>query len=67
MQSEAQKRASAKYRTRMMKEGKLKHIRVEFSGDDLELYDYLQEHKPMATLVKGLIREHMERSREKPE
>ena len=59
MASEAQRRASRKYRKRMWDSGKIKRIAVEFGKSEIELYEWVQEHKPVATYIKQLIREDM--------
>ena len=59
MVSEAQKRASKKYREKMIESGKMKRVLIDFYQLDIELYEWLQEHKPVATYIKQLIREDM--------
>ena len=62
MVSEAQKRASANYRRRATESGDLKRIALEFYPPDRDLYEWLQQHKPMATYIKNLIREDIARN-----
>lgn len=59
MSTKAQNEANKRYRKKMREEGKFKSIVLEFYQSDLELYDWLQEHKPMATYIKELIRKDM--------
>lgn len=59
MTSKAQIEANKRYKRKMREEGKFKSVILEFYPSDLELYDWLQEHKPMATYIKELIRKDM--------
>lgn len=55
-ETDAQRRANLKYRKRV------KQLVLQFPPDDT-LWEWLEEHQPKATYVKGLIREDMERPR----
>ena len=59
MSTKAQNEANKRYRKKMREEGKFKSLVLEFYPNDLDLYDWLQEHKPMATYIKELIRKDM--------
>lgn len=63
MTSEAQKRANRKYRQRIMAEGKLKRILLEFYPSEGELYEWAKANKPTATYLKRLIKEDMDAHR----
>lgn len=55
-ETDAQRRANLKYRKRV------KQLVLQFPPGD-PLWEWLEEHQPKATYVKGLIREDMERPR----
>ncbi len=57
--SEAQKRASAKYRRE-----KVKQVVVTFSPKDADLYEWLGTQPSKAGTIKRLLREEMGRSAE---
>ncbi len=57
--SEAQKRASAKYRRE-----KVKQVVVTFSPRDADLYEWLGTQPSKAGTIKRLLREEMGRSAE---
>ena len=54
--SNAQKRATAKYKARVREEGLEKTICITFSKSDLDLYEYARSNRPTATYIKNLIR-----------
>lgn len=60
MTSEAQRRAARKHQNKLKEQGKLKYIQIEFYESDMDLYEYVQSHKPTRTFIKQIIREHME-------
>ncbi len=55
MVSEAQRRASAKY-----KREKMKQVSLRFSPNEMDLYEFLRSHDNVAGYLKGLIRRDME-------
>lgn len=55
--SEAQKRATAKYRKE-----KMKQVVINFSPNEMELYDYIKAQPNMSGFLKSLVRDAMERS-----
>ena len=59
MVSEAQKKATAKYRRE-----KLKQVVVTFSPRDADLYEWLSAQPSKAGTIKRLLREEMHRSTE---
>lgn len=59
---ECQKRAVKNYRKRQKEKGLLKYIQLEFNEPEMDLYRYLQQHKPVRTYIKQLIRKDMERN-----
>ena len=58
MTSEAQKRASANYRKR-----NVKNVTVAFYPNDREVFEWLDSQGGRASYIKRLIREDMERAR----
>ena len=60
MKSEAQHRAQKRHYEKLKKDGKLKYIQIEFYESDMDIYEYVQSHKPTRTFIKQIIREHME-------
>lgn len=64
MTTEAQKRASRKYRERKRADGGYKSILLEFYQADMDVYEHLQSKKPTATYIKELIRKDMKGSKE---
>ena len=60
MASEAQRRAAKRHQEKLKAEGKLKYIQIEFYENDMDIYEYVQSHKPTRTFIKQIIREHME-------
>lgn len=59
MSSEAQRQANKRYRERLKNEGRVKSLCLTFYPGDLDVYNWLQEHKPVATYIKELIRKDM--------
>lgn len=59
-QTDAQKRATAKYR-----KDKMKSVTVAFGPADRDLYEYLDTVANKAGYIKALIRADMERQQEK--
>lgn len=59
MATEAQKRANRKYRERVKQEGTYHSVLIEFYPTEAAEYEWLQDHKPMATYIKELIRKEM--------
>lgn len=57
MVSEAQKKATAKYRRE-----KVKQVVVTFSPRDADLYEWLSAQPSKAGAIKRLLREEMERA-----
>ena len=55
-QTDAQKRASAKYRRE-----KMKQIVISFSPNEMDVYDFLKQQPNMSGFIKQLAREAMER------
>lgn len=58
MDTEAQKRAKAKY-----KADKVKKMLLEFYPTDVELFEHLEKQDKKQTYIKNLIREDMNRSK----
>ena len=63
MASEAQRRANRKYRERILAEGTLKRVPLEFYPSEADLYNWVKDHKPTATYIKDLIRADMDAHR----
>lgn len=58
MQSDAQRRATAKYR-----KDNVKNVSVKFYPSEKELFDFLDSKGGRASYIKQLLREAMERER----
>lgn len=55
--TEARKRAQSKYKKKLRESGNEARIEIAFSQADMDLYHYAKDHGPVATYIKGLIRE----------
>ena len=58
MTTEAQRRASQKYRE------KVKRITIDFYPTEAELWDHIQSQEKKQTYIKDLIRKEMEKKEE---
>jgi hypothetical protein len=56
-QTDAQKRANAKYRRE-----KMKQIVISFSPNEMDVYEFVKSQPNMAGFLKQLARDAMERS-----
>lgn len=55
METQAQKRANAKYRAE-----KVKQLNVKFFPKDIELYKYAKSHKNVGEYIRSLIRRDLD-------
>ena len=55
MVSEAQKRASAKYRKE-----KMKQLSISFSPNEMDLYEFLKSQENTSGFIKQLVRDAMQ-------
>ena len=59
MATEAEKNAKRRYKQRIKEEGKLHRLYLDLYPGDSDIYEWLQDHKPVATYIKELIRNDM--------
>lgn len=55
MQTDAQRRAKARYQKQS-----LNHVMIAFSPREKTLYEFIQSQKPMSAYLKDLVRKDME-------
>lgn len=55
MGTEAQARAKKRYRERLKSSGGFKRIVLDFYPSEIEVYEHIRSHSPMAAYIKELV------------
>lgn len=53
--TEAQSRATKRYRERLKSMGAFKRIILDFYPSEIEVYEHIRSHSPMSAYIKELV------------